>query len=238
MQVEAPARPPGERVRARRRDQDHPRRRPPDRRDQPRLEARDRGRDVPRGPLLPAQRRADRAPGAPRAAGATSRSWSRILITKFNTRLKKSIEGVEVATRSIASRPMGGPGNIRELDERDRARGHALRRQPEDPARGSLGGGSAVRACSRPPRRVFHSRARRRQPPAARPTTPPRRATGSRSKVKAAMSRLERDLHRTARSSRRRATRDPRGPPAASRSRAEDAPAQDEGALNLRERDE
>ena len=64
-----PARAAGARVRAAGRHAHPARRRPADRRDQPRPGDDGRGRPVPRGPLLPAERRLDRDAAAARAQG-------------------------------------------------------------------------------------------------------------------------------------------------------------------------
>ena len=66
---EDPARPAGARVRAPRRHANAARRRPGDRRDQPQPAADGRAGAVPRGPLLPPERRLDRHAAAARAQG-------------------------------------------------------------------------------------------------------------------------------------------------------------------------
>ena len=73
---QAPARPAGVGVRARRRHQDHQGRRAPGDGDQPRPAEGGRGRQLPRGPLLPPERRADPPAAAARAARATFRCSS------------------------------------------------------------------------------------------------------------------------------------------------------------------
>ena len=72
---EDPARPAGARVRAPRRHPHAARRRPRHRGDQPQPAADGRQRPVPRGPLLPPERRLDRDAAAARAQGRRRRSW-------------------------------------------------------------------------------------------------------------------------------------------------------------------
>ena len=90
---EAPARPAGERVRARRRHQDDPRRRAPRRRHQPRSEAGDRRRR--RSARISSTASTSCRSRCRRCASGASDIplLVRYFIAKFNARLKKSVEG-------------------------------------------------------------------------------------------------------------------------------------------------
>ena len=72
-------------------------------------------RQLPRGPVLPAQRRAAAASRRCASARATSRCSSQHIIKKFNERLKKT-SPASPTTRSPRSRRHSWPGNIRELE--------------------------------------------------------------------------------------------------------------------------
>ncbi len=106
---QAAARPPGERVRAGRRHQDHPRRRAPGRGHQPRPEEGEGLGRLPRRPLLPAQRgAASRSP--PCASGARDiPSLCRYFIAKFNSRLQQERSRASTPRRPSASTPTTGP---------------------------------------------------------------------------------------------------------------------------------
>src|SRR6266511_2923480 len=188
---EGAARPAGGRVRARRRAADAPLRRARRRRDEQGPRRGGEGWAVPRGPLLPAQRRADQRAAPPRAA--RGRAGARHALPRRGLRAERPpadaprargparAAGARVAgersraeePRRAARDPLGRPG-----DRRRRRRRRAPRRAP--PARRSLpgrrgvprprrGGGAGDHPlCPRRPRghRVRHgARARARAEP-------------------------------------------------------------------------
>src|SRR6266540_1566783 len=188
---EGAARPAGGRVRARRRAADAPLRRARRRRDEQGPRRGGEGWAVPRGPLLPAQRRADQRAAAPRAA--RGRAGARHALPRRGLRAERPpadaarargparAAGARVAgersraeePRRAARDPLGRPG-----DRRRRRRRRAPRRAP--PAHRSLpgrrgvprprrGGGAGDHPlCPRRPRgqRVRHgARARARAEP-------------------------------------------------------------------------
>ena len=119
---EIAARAAGERVRTRRRREDHSSRRAARRGDQQRPQTRDRRRRLSRGPVLPLERRAH-AP-ARRSANArrTSRSLVKHFIDKFNARLKKNVaRGLEADTEERTSLRIRGRVTYRRARERARS---------------------------------------------------------------------------------------------------------------------
>ena len=113
---EAAALPPGEDVRARRRQRDAEGRRPHHRRDEPRPEGRDREGRVPRGPLLPAQRRRARAPAAPRARARTSAALASFFLGALREGERPRHRGHHASRRSRSLAAYDWPGNVRELE--------------------------------------------------------------------------------------------------------------------------
>ena len=132
---EAAALPAGARVRARGRQRDHQRRRAGDRRDQPRPAADGRGGQVPRGPLLPAQRH---QPGDAAAARAPVRhpAAGRALPAQVRRRERQG-------DRGLLGRGAGAPGRLRLAGQRARAR---ERRRARGRARAD-GAGHASPSC-------------------------------------------------------------------------------------------
>ncbi len=113
---QAPARDPGERVRARRRHQDHQGRRPPDHRHQPRPREGDRS-------AATSARISSTASTSCRCASRRCASalgdiplLVQHIVRKFNERLKKNIRGIADEALAGAARPITWPGNIRELE--------------------------------------------------------------------------------------------------------------------------
>ena len=193
---QAAARAAGARVRAGRRHRDHQGRRPRGLGHQPRPRDADRRGQVPRGPLLPAQRLPDHAAAAARAARATSPLLVEHFVAKFAPVDRQA--GARAATPAAlaALRAYTWPGNVREL-ENIIERAH----DPGPRARGS----SAGRPRLRPPRAgaaaaaaPTAARRRRPAPPAAGER---RRPLASRAAVRAGAQR-DRRRGRT----RRRAT--------------------------------
>ena len=111
---EDPARAAGARVRAAGRHAHDARRRAADRRDQPRPAADGRQRAVPRGPLLPPERRLDRDAAAARAQGRHP-ALAMFFIRRFAGELKKKIDGSTPDAQKLLMR-YNWPGNIRELE--------------------------------------------------------------------------------------------------------------------------
>ena len=104
---QAPARPPAARVRARRRDRDPPHRRPRDLRDPSRPGQRGRRRAIPRGPLLPPERRPDRDPAAPRPArGHRAPGRAHPQTRRAAARLARAV----ALARGPPGHPANGPG--------------------------------------------------------------------------------------------------------------------------------
>ena len=112
---EAAARAAGERVRARRRHQDHARRRAPDRRHQPRPAGGDRGRALPQGSLLPPERGAHRAARRCASAASDIPLLAGHFVEKYNRKLNKKIEGISDDAMALLQ-AYTWPGNIRELE--------------------------------------------------------------------------------------------------------------------------
>ena len=180
---EAAARAAGERVRARGRHQDHPRRRAPRRRHQP------RSRSARSQPARSARTSTTGSTSCPSRLPALRERVSDIpllgahFVDKFNARLKKHVSGIEPdAMERLVS--YAWPGNIRELENvlerailfcdtqrvrRHRFPGRSARRRGREPASGRARGSG------------------RRQETAIS-------ADGLKEQVKAAMSRLEREL--------------------------------------------
>ena len=73
------------------------------------------GRPVPRGPLLPPQRRLDRDAAAARAQGRHRAAGALTFIRRFAGELKKKIDGLEPDAQKLLMR-YNWPGNIRELE--------------------------------------------------------------------------------------------------------------------------
>ena len=73
-------------------------------------------RPVPRGPLLPAQRRPDRPARRCASARRTSRCSSRHFIEKSTSGCGKKVEGIERRRARAARCGYAWPGNIRELE--------------------------------------------------------------------------------------------------------------------------
>ena len=105
---QAAPRPPGARVRAGRRHDADEGRRPGHRRHQPRPAQGRPREDVPRGPLLPAQRLPDPAPAAPRARPRTSRSWRSSCSTSSRRGSAGGSRGSSPEHAAHGSRPIRG----------------------------------------------------------------------------------------------------------------------------------
>ncbi len=102
-------------VRARRRQRDPQGRRARHRGDQPRPVRGDRPGQVPRRPLLPAQRRHRRAAAAARAPGR-HRGARELLPASLREENGKTIDGFSRRRAARAARPTRWPGNVRELE--------------------------------------------------------------------------------------------------------------------------
>ena len=89
------------------------------------LEEEVEARAVPRGPLLPAERPADRAAAAARARRTTFRRWSHFYVDSFNREFRKRVRGV-------APDAMRRARDLRLAGQRPRA---AQRRRARDAAR-------------------------------------------------------------------------------------------------------
>ncbi len=109
-----PARPPGARVRAPRRHAHAARRRPGHRGDQPQPAADGRQRAVPRGPLLPPERRLDRDAAAARAQGR-HRAAGDVLPAPLRRRAEEARRRASPDAQKLLMR-YNWPGNIRELE--------------------------------------------------------------------------------------------------------------------------
>ena len=121
---QAAARDPGGRDRAGRRRQADQDVVPPDRRDQRRPRARGQGGHVPRGSLLPPQRRSRCACRRCASASRTCRSWCSSSCARYNARFRKHVRASPTSTLRDAQH-YWWPGNIRELENLiERARRH------------------------------------------------------------------------------------------------------------------
>ena len=113
---QAAARAPGARVRARRRHAAGARRRPADRRDQPRPRGGGQGRHVPRGPVLPPQRRVARAAAAARAPRGHPAA-RRALRAQARAAERPAVDGRRSGGDARpADDGYDWPGNVRELE--------------------------------------------------------------------------------------------------------------------------
>ncbi len=179
---EAPPRPPGVGVRARRRHQDPPGRRPPRRRHQPGPQGAHRRRAASARTSTTGWRWSP-SPSRRCATGArTSRCSSSHFIEKYDQRLGKRVEGIERRARWSCSWTTAGPGNIRELEnlmERSvlfaDGAAHPGRRPPRGAARARRPH-AQPRGRRRPPRR--HRRPERRLDEGDRPPGPGRAGEG------------------------------------------------------------
>ena len=135
-------------------------------------------RQLPRGPVLPAQRGADPAPAAARARASDIPLLVEHFIDKFNERLKKQIAGIEPTRRSTRARRLHLARQHPRARERDRAHDAVLRGptiQRVGPAGGVRWDWPAPvaptppgRAAAAPPPQARAARRRRRRP--TRPT--------------------------------------------------------------------
>ena len=101
---------------------------------------------LPRGPVLPAERAADRAAAAARPAPRTSRCSSTSTSTSTTGSSGSSVRGVDAGGDASSCRRYGWPGNVRELRNARRARDAAGRRDTADAGR--LPGGRGRRGAS------------------------------------------------------------------------------------------
>ena len=135
-----PPRPPAAGVRARRRDRDAPHRRPRHLGHAPRPVQGGRRRPVPRGPVLPPQRRPDRHPAAPRPPrGHPAPGRAHPAARGAEARLGRAVALPE-ALAAIRERPW--PGNVRQL-ENALARAVIAAQGPDHPARAPRRRGAA-----------------------------------------------------------------------------------------------
>ena len=138
-------------LRARRRQRDAQGRRAHHRRDEPRSQGGDREGRVPRGSLLPPQRRRRRAPAAARARARHRRRSRASSSARYATENGKQHRGLRATTRSRRSPSYDWPGNVRELENVDRARGRPLRRRRRSSVRHLPADARARRASATAP---------------------------------------------------------------------------------------
>ena len=119
---QAAALPPGARVRARRRHADDPRRRARDRGHQPQPRRGGREGPVPRGSLLPAQRRLDRDAAAARSPQTTSRRSAKFFLDRYTQARTASRSRASRPRRSSCSAPTTGPATSASSRTRSSAR--------------------------------------------------------------------------------------------------------------------
>ena len=79
-------------------------------------------REVPRGPVLPAARDADRAAAAARARTATSGCWSTYYIDRFNREFRKQVRGVNAGGAGAARAAIAGRATSASCATRSSAR--------------------------------------------------------------------------------------------------------------------
>ena len=103
------------RVRARRREPDHPGRYARHRRHQPAPRRRDRGRPVPRRSVLSAQRRADLSAAAARSAARTSRALARFFLERYSEENRRDPPELPADVLKVLL-AHDWPGNVRELE--------------------------------------------------------------------------------------------------------------------------
>ena len=99
----------GEVVQAGRRLGGHPRRRPRHRGDQSQPRRGSAPGPFPRGPVLPAQRRADSAAAAARSAAKDIPRLLNFYVDMYNTEFSKRVQGVAPDAHGAARRPTAGP---------------------------------------------------------------------------------------------------------------------------------
>ena len=118
-------------------------------------------RPVPRGPLLPPERRLDRDAAAARAQGRHRGSWRCSSCSRFAGELKKQVDGLD-ARRAEAADALQLAGQHPRAGELDRAR-RAAGRRPAGHQRPICGSAS----CRRPRRRATAARSSRFRRPAS-----------------------------------------------------------------------